>query len=98
MCFVFFVLPSGLQNARTLLSRTAAGFRPYCEFDVGLGLRAASDPACFFSLQRNICTEAGMYAIRAQRDFCIDEDFNKAVRKVAEAKKLENSTHTYKQH
>jgi len=40
---------------------------------------------------RNICTEAGMFAIRAERDYVIDEDFMKAVRKVAEAKKLENS-------
>jgi len=47
---------------------------------------------------RNVCTEAGMFAIRAERDYVIDEDFNKAVRKVAEAKKLEGSTHSYKQH
>ena len=33
---------------------------------------------------RNVCTEAGMYAIRAERDFIIQEDFMKAVRKVAE--------------
>ena len=38
---------------------------------------------------RNICTEAGMFAIRAERDFCIQEDFMKAVRKLAEVKKLE---------
>ena len=38
---------------------------------------------------RNVCTEAGMYAIRAERDFVIEEDFMKAVRKVAENKKLE---------
>lgn len=40
---------------------------------------------------RNVCTEAGMFAIRAERDFVIDEDFMKAVRKVAESKKLETS-------
>lgn len=40
---------------------------------------------------RNVCTEAGMFAIRADRDYCIEEDFMKAVRKVAEAKKLESS-------
>jgi 26S proteasome regulatory subunit T4 len=41
---------------------------------------------------RNVCTEAGMFALRAQieRDYVIEEDFMKAVRKVAEAKKLEN--------
>lgn len=31
----------------------------------------------------------GMFAIREERDYCIQEDFMKAVRKVAEAKKLE---------
>ena len=53
---------------------------------------------CTSNFQRNVCTEAGMFAIRAERDFVIDEDFNKGVRKVAEAKKLEGSTHSYKQH
>ena len=39
---------------------------------------------------RNVCTEAGMYAIRADRDYVVQEDFIKAVRKIAEAKKLES--------
>lgn len=38
---------------------------------------------------RNICTEAGMFAIRAERDYVVEEDFMKAARKVAEGKKLE---------
>jgi len=38
---------------------------------------------------RNVCTEAGMFAIRADREYVIDEDFNKAARKLIEAKKLE---------
>jgi len=38
---------------------------------------------------RNVCTEAGMYAIRSERDYVIQEDFMKAVRKVNENKKLE---------
>merc|ERR1712025_691441 len=38
---------------------------------------------------RNVCTEAGMFAIRGEREYVIDEDFMKAVRKVAESKKLE---------
>lgn len=38
---------------------------------------------------RNICTEAGMFAIREDRDHCIQDDFMKAVRKMADAKKLE---------
>lgn len=40
---------------------------------------------------RNVCTEAGMFAIRADREFVIEEDFMKAVRKVADAKKLEST-------
>lgn len=38
---------------------------------------------------RNLCTEAGLYAIRAERDWCIEEDFMKAARKLSDAKKLE---------
>ncbi|CDJ58514.1 hypothetical protein, conserved [Eimeria maxima] len=39
---------------------------------------------------RNVCTEAGMFAIRADRDYVIEEDFFKAARKIAENKKLES--------
>ena len=39
---------------------------------------------------RNVCTEAGMMAIRAERDYVIQDDFMKSVRKVAESKKLES--------
>ena len=38
---------------------------------------------------RNVCTEAGMFAIRDDRDYCVQEDFMKAVRKMGEMKKLE---------
>ncbi|XP_039274093.1 26S proteasome regulatory subunit 10B [Styela clava] len=38
---------------------------------------------------RNVCTEAGLFAIRAEREYVIQEDFMKAVRKIAENKKLE---------
>merc|ERR1711997_244140 len=38
---------------------------------------------------RNVCTEAGMFAIRDDRNYCIQEDFMKAARKIAETKKLE---------
>ena len=44
---------------------------------------------------RNVCTEAGMFAIRADRNYVNNDDFNKAVRKVAAAKKLEGQAHTY---
>ncbi|CAA7042634.1 unnamed protein product [Microthlaspi erraticum] len=40
---------------------------------------------------RNICTEAGMFAIRAERDYVVSEDFIKAARKLGEAKKLESN-------
>lgn len=33
---------------------------------------------------------SGMFAIRAEREYVIDEDFMKAVRKVSDAKKLES--------
>ena len=39
---------------------------------------------------RNICTEAGLFAIRDERDFCVEEDFMRAARKIAETKKLES--------
>ncbi|KAJ2161140.1 26S proteasome subunit rpt4 [Coemansia sp. RSA 552] len=39
---------------------------------------------------RNVCTEAGMFAIRDERDYVVQDDFMKAVRKVADAKKLES--------
>jgi 26S proteasome regulatory subunit T4 len=39
---------------------------------------------------RNVCTEAGLFAIRAQRDYVLEEDFMKAARKIADAKKLES--------
>ena len=40
---------------------------------------------------RNVCTEAGMFAIRDERDYVVQEDFMKAVRKLNDAKKLESS-------
>lgn len=38
---------------------------------------------------RNVVTEAGVFAIRGERDFIIEEDLMKAARKIAEVKKLE---------
>mmetsp|Transcript_34495 Transcript_34495/g.39311 ORF Transcript_34495/g.39311 Transcript_34495/m.39311 type:complete len:435 (-) Transcript_34495:184-1488(-) len=38
---------------------------------------------------RNICTEAGLFAIRADRDYVLEEDFMKAARKILDNKKLE---------
>ena len=39
---------------------------------------------------RNVCTEAGMFAIREQREYTVQEDFMKAARKIKDAKKLES--------
>jgi 26S proteasome regulatory subunit T4 len=39
---------------------------------------------------RNICTEAGLFAIRADRDYVLEEDFMKAARKILDNKKLES--------
>ena len=39
---------------------------------------------------RNVCTEAGMFAIRDEREYVVQEDFMKAVRKLGENKKLES--------
>lgn len=36
------------------------------------------------------CWLLGMFAIRSERDYVVQEDFMKAVRKVAENKKLES--------
>ncbi|TBU09004.1 regulatory subunit of ATP-dependent 26S proteasome [Hamiltosporidium magnivora] len=38
---------------------------------------------------RNVCTEAGLFAIRDDRDYVVQDDFVKAVRKVADYKKME---------
>ncbi|KAL7532034.1 hypothetical protein ACHAXR_008349 [Thalassiosira sp. AJA248-18] len=38
---------------------------------------------------RNICTEAGLFAIRNDRDYVLEEDFMKAARKILDNKKLE---------
>lgn len=39
---------------------------------------------------RNICTEAGMFAIRQMREYTIQDDFMKATRKIKENKPLES--------
>jgi len=39
---------------------------------------------------RNVCTEGGLFAIRADRDYVLEEDFMKAARKITENKKLES--------
>uniref|UniRef100_A0A7S0W9G2 AAA+ ATPase domain-containing protein n=1 Tax=Hemiselmis tepida TaxID=464990 RepID=A0A7S0W9G2_9CRYP len=38
---------------------------------------------------RNLCTEAGLFAVRSHRNFIIEEDLLKAVKKVRKSKKIE---------
>jgi 26S proteasome regulatory subunit T4 len=38
---------------------------------------------------RNVCTEAGLFAIRDDRDYVVHDDLVKATRKMQDAKKLE---------
>jgi 26S proteasome regulatory subunit T4 len=42
---------------------------------------------------RNVCTEAGMFALRSEKDAITNEDFMKAVRTVKQAKGLETTLH-----
>jgi 26S proteasome regulatory subunit T4 len=39
---------------------------------------------------RNVCTEAGMFAIREDREFVLEEDFMRAARKIKDVKKIES--------
>lgn len=43
-----------------------------------------------FSCCNCLCLFIGLFAIRAEREYVVDEDFMKAVRKVSDAKKLES--------
>ncbi|MCJ1296999.1 26S protease regulatory subunit 10B [Xylographa carneopallida] len=45
-------------------------------------------PSCMFVVH-TVVTEAGMFAIRVERGYVIEEDFMKAARKIMETKKLE---------
>lgn len=45
---------------------------------------------CLQCVNVHLCSSVGMFAIRADRDFVTQEDFMKAVRKVADSKKLES--------
>jgi 26S proteasome regulatory subunit T4 len=42
------------------------------------------------NIMRNVCTEAGLFAIRSDRDYVLEEDFMKAARKILDNKKLES--------
>lgn len=42
---------------------------------------------------RNVCTEAGLFALRGERDCILNEDFMKAVRTIKDAKQIESQLH-----
>ncbi|CAM0909146.1 unnamed protein product [Alopecurus aequalis] len=84
-------IPLPNEQARLeILKIHAAGMAKHGEIDY----EAAAKLAVGFNAadMRNVCTEAGMAAMRENRDYAVDEDFMKGVRKVADAKKLESST------
>ncbi|MBA0565823.1 hypothetical protein Golob_010680 [Gossypium lobatum] len=79
------------QSRMEILKIHAAGIAKHGEIDYEAVVKLAEG---FNGADlRNVCTEAGMSAIRAERDYVIHEDFMKAVRKLNEAKKLESSAH-----
>ncbi|KAG7021171.1 26S protease regulatory subunit 10B-like A, partial [Cucurbita argyrosperma subsp. argyrosperma] len=83
--------PANEQSRTEILKIHAAGIAKHGEIDYEAVVKLAEG---FNGADlRNVCTEAGMSAIRAERDYVIHEDFMKAVRKLNEAKKLESSAH-----
>ncbi|CAL5415828.1 unnamed protein product [Camellia sinensis] len=79
------------QSRQEILKIHAAGIAKHGEIDYEAVVKLAEG---FNGADlRNVCTEAGMSAIRAERDYVIHEDFMKAVRKLTEAKKLESTAH-----
>ncbi|AQL04470.1 26S protease regulatory subunit S10B homolog B [Zea mays] len=79
------------QGRMEVLKIHAAGIAKHGEIDYEAVVKLAE--GFNGADMRNLCTEAGMAAIRAERDYVIHEDFMKAVRKLNDAKKLESSAH-----
>jgi len=84
---VEFGLPdlAGRAHIFKILARTMA-----IDKNVRFELLARLCPNATGAEIRSVCTEAGMFAIRAERDFVLHEDFMKAARKIKENKKLES--------
>lgn len=59
-----------------------------CERDIRFELLARLCPNSTGADIRSVCTEAGMYAIRARRKTVTEKDFLDAVNKVTEACKI----------
>ncbi|KAJ1720107.1 26S proteasome subunit rpt4 [Coemansia erecta] len=82
-------IPLPNEQGRTeILKIHAAGIAKHGEIDYEAVVKLSDGFNC--ADLRNVCTEAGMFAIREERDYVIQDDFMKAVRKVADAKKLES--------
>lgn len=81
-------IPLPNESARVdILKIHAKGISKFGEIDYDAVSKLAED---FNGADlRNVCTEAGMYAIRADREWVIEEDLFKAARKIKEQKKLE---------
>lgn len=83
-------IPLPNENARAdILKIHASGITKHGEIDFEAVVKLAD--SFNGADMRNICTEAGMFAIRDERDYVVQEDFMKAVRKLNDAKKLESS-------
>lgn len=53
--------------------------------------QVGAEAACIWGyLDPDLCFGAGLFAIRSDREYVTQEDFMKAVRKVADSKKLES--------
>ena len=75
------------QGRVEVLKIHAAGINKHGEIDYEAVAKVAEN----FNAadMRNVCTEAGMFAIREDRDYATHDDFMRAVRKLVDAKKLE---------
>ncbi|KAI8620531.1 P-loop containing nucleoside triphosphate hydrolase protein [Chytriomyces sp. MP71] len=80
------------QGRMEVVKIHAAGITKTGEIDYDAIVKLSDGFNC--ADMRNVCTEAGMFAIRDERDYCVNDDFMKAVRKVGEAKKLESKLDT----
>lgn len=75
------------QGRLEVLKIHAAGVTKHGEIDYEALVKLSDGFNC--ADLRNVCTEAGMFAIRDEREYVLQDDFSKAVRKVIEMKKLE---------
>ncbi|GMH79991.1 hypothetical protein TL16_g08353, partial [Triparma laevis f. inornata] len=67
-------------HSKSITTRGEIDFESVCKLAQGMN---GAD-------MRNIVTEAGLFAIRADRDYVVEEDFMKASRKLMDNKKLES--------